>query len=64
MLIYPTIEIQDGRCVSLDKGRLDEPLIWHVDPVGMAQSFAKAGAAASAAVTAWSGGSTRARAAS
>ncbi|WP_109464048.1 1-(5-phosphoribosyl)-5-[(5-phosphoribosylamino)methylideneamino]imidazole-4-carboxamide isomerase [Albibacillus kandeliae] len=44
MLIYPTIEIQDGRCVSLDKGRLDEPLIWHVDPVGMAQSFAKAGA--------------------
>ena len=44
MLVYPTIELLDGRCVSLDKGRLEEPLIWHVDPVETARSFAAAGA--------------------
>ncbi|MFW8593275.1 HisA/HisF-related TIM barrel protein [Cribrihabitans neustonicus] len=44
MIIYPTMELQNGRCVTLDKGRLDEPVIWHVDPVETAKSFAAAGA--------------------
>ena len=44
MMIYPTMEIQNGRCVTLEKGRLDEPQIWHVDPVETARSFASAGA--------------------
>lgn len=44
MLIYPTIEILDGRCVSLEKGRLEDPMIWHVDPVETAREFAAAGA--------------------
>lgn len=44
MMIYPTMEIQNGRCVSLEKGRLDEPQIWHVDPVETAKGFAAAGA--------------------
>lgn len=44
MLIYPTIEIQHGRCVSLDKGRLDQATIWHVDPLDTARRFAAAGA--------------------
>lgn len=44
MLIYPTIELQGGRCVSLAKGRLDEPMLWHVDPVETARGFAAAGA--------------------
>lgn len=44
MLIYPTMELQGGRCVTLAKGRLDEPLIWHVDPVETAHGFAAAGA--------------------
>ncbi|WJY21834.1 1-(5-phosphoribosyl)-5-[(5-phosphoribosylamino)methylideneamino] imidazole-4-carboxamide isomerase [Fontisubflavum oceani] len=44
MIIYPTIELQNGHCVSLYRGRLDEPQIWHVDPVAKAQSFAEAGA--------------------
>lgn len=44
MMIFPTIEIQDGRCVSLDKGRLDQATIWHVDPLEVARSFAAAGA--------------------
>ncbi len=44
MLIYPTIEIQHGRCVSLDRGHLDDATIWHVDPVETARGFAAAGA--------------------
>jgi phosphoribosylformimino-5-aminoimidazole carboxamide ribotide isomerase len=38
------MEIQNGRCVTLEKGRLDEPQIWHVDPVETARGFAAAGA--------------------
>jgi len=44
MIIYPTIELQNGRCVTLDRGRLDAPMIWHVDPVETARGFAAAGA--------------------
>jgi len=44
MRIYPTIELQKGRCVSLHRGRLDEPHLWHVDPVEKAREFALAGA--------------------
>lgn len=44
MLLYPTIELQRGCCVSLDKGRFDAALIWHVDPVETARGFATAGA--------------------
>lgn len=44
MIIYPTIELQQGRCVSLKRGRLNEPTIWHVDPIEVARSFKEAGA--------------------
>lgn len=44
MMIYPTIELLDGRCVSLYHGRLDAPTIWHVDPIETARGFAAAGA--------------------
>ena len=44
MIIYPTIELQSGRVVSLFRGRLEEPQIWHVDPIAKAQEFAAAGA--------------------
>lgn len=44
MLLYPMIELLDGRCVSLFPGRTDEPHIWHVDPISKAKSFANAGA--------------------
>ena len=44
MLIYPTLELQNGRCVSLDRGRLEEAMVWHVDPVETARGFAAAGA--------------------
>lgn len=44
MIIYPTLELHDGKCVSLTRGRVDEPMIWHVDPVETARKFAAAGA--------------------
>jgi phosphoribosylformimino-5-aminoimidazole carboxamide ribotide isomerase len=44
MILYPTIELQNGRCVSLPRGKIEEPDIWHVDPVAKAQEFAHAGA--------------------
>ncbi|MEE4189175.1 MAG: 1-(5-phosphoribosyl)-5-[(5-phosphoribosylamino)methylideneamino] imidazole-4-carboxamide isomerase [Roseobacter sp.] len=44
MILYPLIELQKGRCVSLFRGRLEEPQIWHVDPVAKAREFAQAGA--------------------
>ncbi len=44
MRIYPTIQLQQGRCVTLAHGRLDEPTVHDVDPVEMACSFAAAGA--------------------
>lgn len=44
MILYPTLELQNGRCVSLPRGRLDEPAVWNVDPVETAMGFADAGA--------------------
>lgn len=44
MLIFPTIEVMDGGCVSLDRARIDAPRKWDVDPIEKAQGFAAAGA--------------------
>lgn len=44
MILYPTIELLNGRCVSLTRGRIEEPEIWHVDPVAKAKEFASFGA--------------------
>jgi phosphoribosylformimino-5-aminoimidazole carboxamide ribotide isomerase len=44
MIIYPTLELLNGKCVSLTRGRLDEPVLWHVDPIETARGFAAAGA--------------------
>jgi phosphoribosylformimino-5-aminoimidazole carboxamide ribotide isomerase len=44
MMIFPTMELQNGRCVTLEKGRLDSAMIWHVDPVETARGWAAAGA--------------------
>ncbi|WP_039019199.1 HisA/HisF-related TIM barrel protein [Halocynthiibacter namhaensis] len=44
MILYPTIELQNGHCVSLTRGDLDQPMIWHVDPVEKAKEFVASGA--------------------
>ena len=43
MDLIPTIQLQNGHCVTLVRGRVEEPAIWHVDPVTKAQEFAAAG---------------------
>lgn len=44
MIIFPTLELCGGKVVSLTRGRLEEPVIWHVDPVQTARKWAAAGA--------------------
>ena len=44
MIIYPTIQLKNGRCVTLRRGRVEEPQVWHVNPVDTARGFAAAGA--------------------
>ena len=44
MIICPSIELQNGQCVSLHRGRIDEPHIWHVDPLETAKKYAESGA--------------------
>jgi len=44
MIIYPTIELMDRHCVSLRRGRMEEPETWDTDPVEVAKGFAAAGA--------------------
>ncbi len=44
MIISPSIELQNGHCVSLHRGRLDAPHIWHVDPLETAKKYAESGA--------------------
>lgn len=44
MIIYPTIELKNGRCVSLPRGKIEEASVWHVDPIAKAREFAQAGA--------------------
>lgn len=44
MILYPMIELLEGRCVSLFRGRTEEPQIWHIDPIEKAKNYASAGA--------------------
>lgn len=44
MILYPTIELMNGRCVSLRQGRFDSAIGWNEDPVDVALGFAAAGA--------------------
>lgn len=44
MIIYPDIELRKGRCVNLQRGRMDAPLVYDVDPVEAACDFARQGA--------------------
>lgn len=44
MIIYPDIELRQGRCVNLQRGEMDAPLIYDVDPVEAACAFKDQGA--------------------
>jgi phosphoribosylformimino-5-aminoimidazole carboxamide ribotide isomerase len=44
MLIYPAIDLLDGRCVRLRQGRFDEATVHSHDPAAVARGFVEAGA--------------------
>ncbi len=45
MIVYPVIQILEGKCVSLERGDLSKPIVWHHDPLNTTKEFAEAGAA-------------------
>jgi phosphoribosylformimino-5-aminoimidazole carboxamide ribotide isomerase len=44
MLLYPAIDIKDGKCVRLYKGHFHEATVYGADPAEMAQRWADLGA--------------------
>lgn len=44
MLIYPDIEVKDGRCVLLTRGSFENPKTFEIAPLEAARKFAAAGA--------------------
>lgn len=44
MIIYPDLELRQGRLVNLTRNRIDSPLIYDVDPVAAAHDLAAQGA--------------------
>ncbi len=44
MIIYPDIELQNGKCVNLVRGQMDQPVVYDVDPLEAAKQFAAQGA--------------------
>ena len=44
MIIYPAIDIKDGKCVRLYKGDYDKVTVYNENPLKVAQGFAEAGA--------------------
>ncbi|MEP5212687.1 HisA/HisF-related TIM barrel protein [Sulfitobacter pontiacus] len=44
MMIYPTLQILNGACVVLEQGCLDDPVIWHSDPMACVRDYAATGA--------------------
>lgn len=43
MIIYPAIDLKDGKCVRLYKGDMDQATVYNEDPATQAFSFARAG---------------------
>ena len=44
MLIIPAIDLKDGKCVRLRRGKMDESTVFSDDPVAMAEQWVNAGA--------------------
>lgn len=44
MIIYPKIELQDGKVVQLKGGKMDQPVEYNITPLSAAKKFVEAGA--------------------
>ncbi|MDE1930487.1 MAG: 1-(5-phosphoribosyl)-5-[(5-phosphoribosylamino)methylideneamino]imidazole-4-carboxamide isomerase [Alphaproteobacteria bacterium] len=45
MIVYPAIDLKDGRCVRLVRGEMKSATVFNDDPTAQARTFAAAGAA-------------------
>ena len=43
MIIFPAIDLKDGRCVRLKRGEMNTATVFNDDPAAQARSFAEAG---------------------
>ncbi|MGC1304265.1 MAG: HisA/HisF-related TIM barrel protein, partial [Caulobacteraceae bacterium] len=43
MILYPAIDLKDGRCVRLLKGEMDQVTVFNDDPADQARKFAADG---------------------
>ncbi len=43
MILYPAIDLKDGRCVRLRAGRMEDATVYNPDPAAQATSFLEAG---------------------
>ncbi len=44
MVIYPDIEIQNGRCVNLRRGHMQDPIVYDISPLELARQHVSNGA--------------------
>ncbi|MGE0094633.1 MAG: 1-(5-phosphoribosyl)-5-[(5-phosphoribosylamino)methylideneamino]imidazole-4-carboxamide isomerase [Alphaproteobacteria bacterium] len=44
MIVFPAIDLKDGRCVRLRQGAMDDATVYNDDPAAQARSFEEAGA--------------------
>ena len=44
MVIYPDIEIQNGRCVNLRRGHIQDPIVYDITPLEAAKQHVANGA--------------------
>lgn len=45
MIVYPAVDLKDGRCVRLVRGAMESATVFNDDPAAQARAFAAAGAA-------------------
>ncbi len=43
MILYPAIDLKDGRCVRLEQGLMDKATVFNLDPADQARQFAAQG---------------------
>lgn len=43
MILFPAIDLKDGQCVRLKKGKMDDVTVYNDNPVAQAQTFEQAG---------------------
>ena len=44
MILYPAIDLKDGKCIRLKKGELKDITFYNPDPIDQAESFVSMGA--------------------